>query len=169
VLLALLDDGRLTDSRGRTVSFANVVLIMTSNLGSQAILGAKDRDQMRAEIQAALRGHFRPEFLNRIDETVIFDPLGMREIEAIVSLQLDRLRKLLAEQKLALDVTDAARAKLAEESYDPAFGARPVKRTIQRRVRDALAEGILAGRYPAGSTVRVDARDGALTIERPSA
>jgi ATP-dependent Clp protease ATP-binding subunit ClpB len=145
----------------------NVVLIMTSNLGSQAILeaaGREDRAEVKAQIQTALRGHFRPEFLNRVDEIVIFEPLGHAQIEAIVGLQLDRLRKLLAEQRLMLDVTDAARSKLAEESYDPAFGARPVKRTIQRRVRDALAEGILAGSYPAGATVRVDVRDGALVL-----
>ncbi len=132
VLLALLDDGRLTDSRGRTVGFANVVLIMTSNLGSQAILDAAgDRESVRREVTAALRAHFRPEFLNRIDETVIFDPLGTAQIEAIVGLQIDRLAKLLGEQQIAIEVSPEARALLAAESYDPAYGARPVKRALQ--------------------------------------
>ncbi len=167
VLLALLDDGRLTDARGRTVSFANVVLIMTSNLGSQAILDAAgDRDSVRREVAAALRGHFRPEFLNRIDETVIFDPLGTEQIEAIVGLQIDRLAKLLGEQQLAIEVSPEARALLAVESYDPAYGARPVKRALQRRLRDPLAEKILAGELVAGDTVVVTAADRALRIDK---
>ncbi len=159
VLLALLDDGRLTDSSGRTVSFTNTVVILTSNLGSSAILGAAetgDRERVRSEVNLALRAHFRPEFLNRIDETVIFNPLGARELEAIVDLQLQRLRKLLGEQKLGLELSAEARALLAQESYDPAFGARPVKRCLQRRLRDPLSEKILAGTFAAGDTIRVD-------------
>jgi ATP-dependent Clp protease ATP-binding subunit ClpB len=158
VLLALLDDGRLTDSKGRTVTFADTVLIMTSNLGAQAILGAAeagDRAAIEAEVKAALRGHFRPEFLNRIDETVIFNPLGRKEIEAIVDLQLRRVSSALAEQKLMLELTPEARALLAEESYDPAFGARPVKRALQRRVRDPLSELLLAGTFTRGDRIRV--------------
>jgi ATP-dependent Clp protease ATP-binding subunit ClpB len=161
ILLALLDDGRLTDSSGRTVTFANVVLIMTSNLGSPAILTAAengDRAAMRAEVERALRAHFRPEFLNRIDETVIFNPLGPAEIATILDMQLERLRKVMSEQKLTLDVTPAARTLLAARSHDPAFGARPVKRTLQRLVRDPLSQAILEGRFTPGATVRVDAR-----------
>jgi ATP-dependent Clp protease ATP-binding subunit ClpB len=165
VLLALLDDGRLTDARGRTVSFANVVLIMTSNLGSQAILDAAgDTERVKREVTAALRGHFRPEFLNRIDETVIFESLGTTQIQAIVGLQLDRLAKLLAEQQIGLEVTPEARAVLAVESYDPAYGARPVKRALQRRLRDPLSEKILAGELTGGDTVTVSVGDGELLI-----
>jgi ATP-dependent Clp protease ATP-binding subunit ClpB len=158
VLLALLDDGRLTDSRGRTVSFANTVLIMTSNLGAQAILGAAetgDRAGIEREVKAALRTHFRPEFLNRIDETVIFNPLGKKEIEAIVGLQMKRVVAALAEQRLGLEVTPEARTYLGEQSYDPAYGARPVKRALQRCLRDPLSELILAGTFAAGDTIRV--------------
>ena len=167
VLLALLDDGRLTDSRGRTVSFVNVVLIMTSNLGSQAILDAGgDKEIVAREVTAALRAHFRPEFLNRIDETVIFDSLGTREIEAIVGLQIDRLAKLLGEQQIAIDVGPEARALMAAESYDPAFGARPVKRALQRRLRDPLAEKILAGELTAGDTVLVTVTNAQLVLDK---
>jgi ATP-dependent Clp protease ATP-binding subunit ClpB len=158
VLLALLDDGRLTDSKGRTVSFADTVLIMTSNLGAQAILAAAetgDRPAIEKEVKAALRAHFRPEFLNRIDETVIFNPLGRPQIEAIVDLQLGRIRKTLAEQRLEIELTPEARTLLAEESYEPAFGARPVKRALQRRLRDPLAEQILTGKFAAGDKIRV--------------
>jgi ATP-dependent Clp protease ATP-binding subunit ClpB len=154
----LLDDGRLTDSKGRTVSFADTVLIMTSNLGAQAILAAAetgDRAAIEKEVKAALRAHFRPEFLNRIDETVIFNPLGRPQIEAIVDLQLGRIRKTLAEQRLELELTPEARTVLAEDSYEPAFGARPVKRALQRRLRDPLAEQILAGKFAAGDNIRV--------------
>jgi ATP-dependent Clp protease ATP-binding subunit ClpB len=167
VLLALLDDGRVTDSRGRTVSFANVVLIMTSNLGSPAILAAAgDQELVKREVTAALLAHFRPEFLNRIDETVIFDALGTKEIEAIVGLQIDRLAKLLAEQQIAIEVAPEARALLAAESYDPAYGARPVKRALQRRLRDPLAERILGGELAAGDTVTVAIADGQLAFTR---
>ncbi len=167
VLLAVLDDGRLTDSRGRTVPFANTVLILTSNLAGPAILAAAgDREAIRREVRAALHGHFRPEFLNRIDETVIFNPLGEKEIEAIVDLQLRRLAITLAEQKLTLEVTPEARALLARESYDPAFGARPVKRSLQRRLRDPLAEKILAGQLAPGDHIRASAVAGALQLDK---
>jgi ATP-dependent Clp protease ATP-binding subunit ClpB len=170
VLLAVLDDGRLTDSRGRTVPFANTVLIMTSNLGAPAILAAAgDREAIRREVKAALQGHFRPEFMNRIDETVIFNPLGPKEIDAIVDLQLKRLHAALAEQKLTLELTPEARALLARESYDPAFGARPVKRCLQRRLRDPLAEGILAGRFVAGDRIRATVAEESLRLEKVGA
>ncbi len=165
VLLALMDDGRLTDSRGRTVSFSNTVVILTSNLGSPAILAANgDRARIKAEVDSALRGHFRPEFLNRLDEIVIFNPLGTVQIASIVDLQLRRLEKSLAEQNLKLDVSAEARALLAEESYDPAFGARPVKRCVQRRIRDPLAEAILLGTVRPGQVVRVQRVDKTLTF-----
>ena len=126
---------------------------------------------MRREVASALRGHFRPEFLNRIDETVIFDPLGTAQIEAIVGLQIDRLAKLLGEQQIAIEVAPEARALLAAESYDPAFGARPVKRALQRRLRDPLAEKILAGEIGAGDSVAVTVVDGQLRVakKRPAA
>jgi ATP-dependent Clp protease ATP-binding subunit ClpB len=166
VLLALLDDGRLTDSSGRTVTFGNVVLIMTSNLAGAAILAAAEKaaaagdpaafaEAARAETQAALRVHFRPELLNRIDEVIVFQPLGRPEIEAIVDLQFARLARLVADQKVTLALAPEARAFLAAESYDPAFGARPVKRTLQRRVRDPLAEKLLTGEIAAGDAVTV--------------
>jgi ATP-dependent Clp protease ATP-binding subunit ClpB len=169
VLLALLDDGRLTDSRGRTVSFANTVLIMTSNLGAQAILAAAetgDRAGIEREVKAALRAHFRPEFLNRIDDTVIFNPLGKKEIEAIVDLQMRRLLGALAEQRLGLELTPEARSYLAEQSYDPAYGARPVKRALQRCLRDPLSEQILAGTFTAGDTIRAVRDSAGLRFEK---
>jgi ATP-dependent Clp protease ATP-binding subunit ClpB len=167
VLLQVLDDGRLTDARGRTVSFANVVLIMTSNLGAQAIIAAAgDRDVVRKEIDAALRAQFRPEFLNRIDEVVVFDALGPKEIEAIVDLQVKRLGQLLAEQRITLALAPEARARIAAEGYDPAFGARPVKRAVQRLLRDPLAEKILAGAIAPGDTVNVRATDAGLALEK---
>jgi ATP-dependent Clp protease ATP-binding subunit ClpB len=166
VLLQVLDDGRLTDARGRTVSFANVVVIMTSNLAAAAIVAAAgDRTAVRREVDAALRSQFRPELLNRIDEIVIFDALGTAEIEAIVDLQVARLAKLLAEQKITLVLAPAARALVAAEGYDPTFGARPVKRAIQRLLRDPLAEKILAAEVGSGDTVEVAARDGALVFD----
>jgi len=167
VLLALLDDGRLTDAQGRTVSFGNVVLIMTSNLGAQAIIAAgADREAVRREVQGALRAHFRPEFLNRIDETVIFNALGTAEIASIVELQVQRLGALLAEQRLAMELGPEARALIATQSYDPAYGARPVKRALQRLLRDPLAEKILAGELTPGDIVMVGVSAGELTFTR---
>jgi len=167
VLLQVLDDGRLTDSRGRTVSFGNVVLIMTSNLAAVEIAAAgADRAAVRKQVDVALRAHFRPEFLNRIDEIVTFDPLGPKEIEAVVDLQVKRLARLLAEQRISLALSAEALARVAAEGYDPAFGARPVKRAIQRLLRDPLAEKILAGEVVAGDTVRVGAGHAGLTFEK---
>jgi ATP-dependent Clp protease ATP-binding subunit ClpB len=156
-LLQILDDGRLTDSQGRVVSFKNTVIIMTSNIGSHLIdeIDRRDQGKMETAMRQALRAHFRPEFLNRIDETVIFNPLGRPQIEAIVDLQLGRIRKTLAEQRLEIELTPEARTLLAEESYEPAFGARPVKRALQRRLRDPLAEQILTGKFAAGDKIRV--------------
>jgi ATP-dependent Clp protease ATP-binding subunit ClpB len=175
VLLQILDDGRMTDGQGRTVDFKNTVVIMTSNLGSQwfSELGPSDRDEMKRRIDEALRAHFRPEFLNRIDEVLIFRALEKDQIARIVELQLDRVARRLADRKLTLEVTPEARAYLAMEGYDPAFGARPLKRTIQRLVLDPLSLRLLAGEYAPGDTVVVDAVSSAsgggadgLTFER---
>ncbi|MFN3930091.1 MAG: AAA family ATPase, partial [Thermoflexus sp.] len=161
VLLQLLDDGRLTDGQGRTVDFRNTVVIMTSNL-----LAGEDLERLnRDEIVRRLQRFFRPEFLNRIDEIVVFHPLDERHIEQIVDIQLNRLRRLLAERKLALELTPAAKRHLAQVGYDPAFGARPLKRAIQHELQDPLSMAILEGRYREGDTVRVDARDGTLVLE----
>ena len=166
VLLQILDDGRLTDSQGRTVDFKNVVVIMTSNIGSPLILEHRGEDWALVETQvlAQLRAHFRPEFLNRVDDIVVFRPLGEGDIAHIVDLQLDRLRRLMADRKLTLQMSDAAKAFVAHEGYDPAFGARPLKRAVQRLVQDPLAMAVLEGRFPEGSTVVVELVDGQLTF-----
>ena len=157
VLLQLLDDGRLTDGQGRTVDFKNTLIIMTSNLGSDAILefGERDHAEMESLVQRALRQHFRPEFLNRLDETVIFQQLSREQIRHIVELHAESLRKLLQERGITLTLTDAARDALAEEGYDPHFGARPLKRTLQRRIQNPLAMKLLEGAFKAGDTVEV--------------
>jgi ATP-dependent Clp protease ATP-binding subunit ClpB len=153
VLLQVLDDGRLTDGQGRTVDFRNTVLIMTSNVRSAD----------------ALRDVFRPEFLNRIDEVIEFQPLSKEQIAAIVELQLQRLRERLAERGIELELTDAAKEALAEEGWDPAYGARPLKRAIQRLVENPLALRLLEGDFADGDTIRVDAEDGEIRFEKVGA
>jgi ATP-dependent Clp protease ATP-binding subunit ClpB len=165
LLLQILDDGRLTDGHGRTVNFRNTVVIMTSNIGSHWIkeLGpeaAKDR------VREELSRHFRPEFLNRVDEVIIFHALTMEDLLRIVDIQLRRLQALLAERGIGLELTEAAKRLLAEEGYDPVYGARPLKRTIQRRLQDPLAMKILQGEFREGETVVVDVRDGELIFAR---
>jgi ATP-dependent Clp protease ATP-binding subunit ClpB len=165
VLLQLLDDGRLTDSQGRTVDFRNTVLIMTSNLGSHRIQElADDWPAAREAAMAALRVHFRPEFLNRVDEVVVFRPLTREQLAAIVDIQVEHLRRRLADRKIGLELTPAARALLAERGWDPVYGARPLKRTIQRLVQDELALRLLRGEFAEGDTVEVDASGGELTF-----
>ena len=167
VLLQLLDDGRLTDSLGRVVDFRNTIVLMTSNLGSHAILeAANDGDDadVEATVQAALRGHFRPEFLNRIDEVVTFHSLRRQDMEKIVELQLKRLDKRLADRKITLILTPQAKALLAELGYDPQFGARPLKRVLQRRLENPLAMEILSGHFADGSVVVADAEGGDLVF-----
>jgi ATP-dependent Clp protease ATP-binding subunit ClpB len=161
VLLQILEDGRLTDGKGRTVDFRNTVLVMTSNVGSTAIyeLAGKDAERARKEAMEALRQAFRPEFINRIDEIVIFNPLGKEELERIVGLLLKSVEKLLAERQITLELTPAANELLLREGYDPAYGARPLRRTIQRLIQDPLALQILEGTVLPGSHIRVD-RDG---------
>ena len=164
VLLQVLDDGRITDGQGRTVDFKNTVIIMTSNIGSHHILDTANTEQREARVLEALRGHFRPEFLNRVDEIIIFDRLSDEDLSEIVEIQLARLVKRLGAQKLAVHLTDAAKLHLAREGYDPVYGARPLKRAIQRDVLNPLSLEILAGRFREGETVNIDAKDGALTF-----
>jgi ATP-dependent Clp protease ATP-binding subunit ClpB len=156
VFLQILDDGRLTDGQGRVVDFRNVIIIMTSNLGSDLILNASSTEEIRGALQELLKASFRPEFLNRIDETVIFNRLGQAEIHKIVDIQLNRLAQRLEDRKIRITVTEAARAFLAERGYDPLYGARPLKRTIQAELENPLAREIIAGRYKEGSEVIVD-------------
>ena len=172
ILLQILEDGRLTDGKGRTVDFRNTVLVMTSNVGSTAIfeLANKDPERARKEAMEALRAAFRPEFINRIDEIVIFNPLGKEQLGRIVGLLLKNVEKLLAERQITLELTPAAEALLLSEGYDPAYGARPLRRTIQRLIQDPLAMQILEGKVLPGEHIRVD-RDGqkdAMRFERVS-
>lgn len=162
ILLQLLDDGRLTDSHGRTVDFKNTVVIMTSNIGSQFIqeLGGRDEAEMRKRITEAMRAYFRPEFLNRVDDVIIFHTLDMEHLKQIVEIQLTRLFKLLEEKQIQLNLTDAAKSCLAVEGYDPVFGARPLKRVIQRSLQNPLAMKILDGSIREGQSVTVDVKDG---------
>ncbi|OBZ92014.1 ATPase AAA [Pararhizobium polonicum] len=157
VLLQVLDDGRLTDGQGRTVDFRNTMIIMTSNLGAEYLsqLGENDdSDMVRDQVMDVVRGHFRPEFLNRVDEIILFHRLKRGEMGTIVDIQLERLRQLLADRKITLELDDEARAFLADKGYDPAYGARPLKRAIQKYVQDPLAEQILQGNFPDGSAIK---------------
>ena len=160
VMLQILDDGRVTDSQGRTVDFTNTVLILTSNIGSQSILdlGGDDsrHSEMEERVNEALRAHFRPEFLNRLDETIIFHSLRADELRHIVDLQVQRLAQRLAERKIQLELSSQASDWLATAGYDPVYGARPLKRAIQRELETPIAKAILAGRYSEGSTAAVD-------------
>jgi ATP-dependent Clp protease ATP-binding subunit ClpB len=173
VLLQLLDDGRLTDGKGRTVDFRNAAVIMTSNVGShfiaeRAAAGAAGLDaDMRARLTEALRAHFKPEFLNRIDETIFFHALDRQHIRAIIDIQLAALLRRLEDRKIRLELSDPARDRLIEEGYDPVYGARPLKRTLQRRVLDPLAMRVLQGEFGEGDVVRLDvAADGSLALGR---
>ncbi|OGP75019.1 MAG: ATP-dependent chaperone ClpB [Deltaproteobacteria bacterium RBG_16_49_23] len=158
ILLQILDDGRLTDGHGRTVDFKNTVVIMTSNIGSQWIvdLGEKDYEEMRRRVMEAVKVQFKPEFLNRVDELIIFHGLGMEEIKAIVEIQAKKLEKRLLERRIALKMTEKAKEFLAKEGFDPAYGARPLKRVIQKEVQDRLAMKILEGKFKEGDTIIVD-------------
>jgi ATP-dependent Clp protease ATP-binding subunit ClpB len=165
ILLQLLDDGRLTDGQGRTVDFRNTIVIMTSNLGSAVFADASlDRDKQREAVLDDVRGYFRPEFVNRIDEIVVFEPLGREEIGKIVEIQLELLRRRLAERDLTLELTDDAQTYLANKGYEPQFGARPLKRLIQREIQDPLALKLLSGDIHDGDTVTVDLADGQLVF-----
>ncbi|MHA7838656.1 MAG: AAA family ATPase, partial [bacterium] len=156
IFLQVLDDGRLTDGQGRTVDFRNTVLIMTSNIGSQHIvdLGVEAEEEMRRRVMDALRGHFKPEFLNRVDDVVIYHSLREEQIEHILEIQIDQLRQRLAERRIQLEISDEAKSFLAARGYDPQYGARPLKRLIQRQVQDPLAMRILEGEFAEGAKVR---------------
>ncbi len=164
VLLQLMDDGRLTDGQGRTVDFRNTVVILTSNLGTDALTPGEPEAAQRAKIEGALQAHFRPEFLNRLDEIVVFHPLDEREILAIVDLQLAQVELRLRDRRITVKVSDAAKKALAAEGFDPAFGARPLKRTVQRRVVDPLTTLLLAGEVADGGAVEVGVKGGAVVV-----
>jgi ATP-dependent Clp protease ATP-binding subunit ClpB len=166
VLLQLLDDGRLTDGHGRTVDFRNTVVIMTSNLGAHIFREHERPEKVRPLLMEELRRTLRPEFLNRIDEVVIFSPLGRDELSRIVDIQVGYLRRRLSDKRIELEVTDAAKAVLAREGYDPTFGARPLKRTVQRLVQDPLALKLLEREFAEGATVTVDAEGDRLVLRR---
>jgi ATP-dependent Clp protease ATP-binding subunit ClpB len=168
VLLQMLDDGRLTDSQGRVVDFRNAVIIMTSNIGSQYIVEGAAWDRVEERVRDELRNHFRPEFLNRVDDVIVFRPLSQADLVQIVDLQLARLDQLLAQRNLKLDVTPEARQLLAEQGYDPVYGARPLKRVIQRELQNRIALQLLEGAFKEGDTIRVE-RDGhSLKLVHPS-
>jgi ATP-dependent Clp protease ATP-binding subunit ClpB len=157
VLLQLLDDGRLTDAQGRTVDFRNTIVIMTSNLGSQWISErGLSQDEIRERVLDAVRTHFRPELINRIDEIVIFHSLSLEHIQQIVEIQLGGLRRRLAERKMTLELTPGAEAELARAGFDPTYGARPLKRTIQKQLVQPLAVRMLQGEFVDGDTIEVD-------------
>jgi ATP-dependent Clp protease ATP-binding subunit ClpB len=169
VLLQLLDDGRLTDGQGRTVDFRNTVVIMTSNIGSAAIAqlqgsdinedNEEDSEEMERQVMEALKGHFRPEFLNRIDDVIIFHPLTREQIRAIVQIQSAHIQALLQDRGIGIELSDGALDLLAEEGYDPVYGARPLRRAIQKRIQDVLAMDIISGKFVEGDTVVVE-KDG---------
>ena len=166
VLLQVLDDGRITDGRGRTVDFRNTVLIMTSNIGSQYILHEENAEQREAKVTEALRGHFRPEFLNRIDEIIIFDRLQREELTTIVDLQLTRVRQRLAKQGLGLALTEAAKDHIGTQGYDPVYGARPLKRVIQHLLLDPLSLDVLDGKFSDGDIIHADFKGGQLIFTK---
>jgi len=167
VLLQVLDDGRLTDGQGRTVDFTNTLIILTSNLGSQYLANLPDdasTDSVEPQVMEVVRAHFRPEFLNRLDEIILFHRLGQGHMGPIVDIQVGRVQKLLTDRKVTLELTDAAREWLGRVGYDPVYGARPLKRAVQKYLQDPLAEAILRGEVPDGSTVTVDDADGKLAL-----
>ncbi|WP_294313662.1 ATP-dependent chaperone ClpB [uncultured Sphingomonas sp.] len=168
VLLQVLDDGRLTDGQGRTVDFSNTIIILTSNLGSQYLANLEDgqsADSVEPQVMDIVRAHFRPEFLNRLDEIILFHRLGQSHMGPIVDIQVARVAKLLSDRKIALELTDAAREWLGRVGYDPVYGARPLRRAVQRHLQDPLAEAILRGEVKDGSTVKVDEGDGKLVLD----
>jgi ATP-dependent Clp protease ATP-binding subunit ClpB len=172
ILLQILDDGRLTDSQGRTVDFRNTVIIMTSNVGSQIILerGTADWAEVETQVLGALRQYFRPEFLNRVDDVIVFRPLSMAQLEEIVELQLTRLRQLLAEKKITLELTPEAKHALTSEGYDPTYGARPLKRAIQRMIQNPLSMALLGGKFHDGDTIlATEGPDGEIAFAKAEA
>jgi ATP-dependent Clp protease ATP-binding subunit ClpB len=168
VLLQVLDDGRLTDGQGRQVDFTNTLIILTSNLGSQYLASleeGQDVESVEPQVMEVVRAHFRPEFLNRLDEIILFHRLGQDHMAPIVEIQVGRVQKLLKDRKIVIELTDAAKRWLGRVGYDPVYGARPLKRAVQRYLQDPLAEKLLGGEIPDGSTVQIDEGDGALTMK----
>jgi ATP-dependent Clp protease ATP-binding subunit ClpB len=168
-LLQILDDGRLTDARGRTVNFRNTVIIMTSNLGSLHLLegitaSGEIPEDVRGRVMGDLRDHFRPEFLNRVDEIVLFKPLTLEEIEWIVELQIADVRRRLEDRRLALELTEDARVLIARLGYDPVYGARPLRRFIQREVETRIGRALLSGEIRDGATIRLTAEDDEVVV-----
>jgi ATP-dependent Clp protease ATP-binding subunit ClpB len=172
VMLQLLDDGRLTDAKGNTVNFRNTICIFTSNIGSQDILDLNgsseigDQEIMRERVTKAMKDHFKPEFLNRIDEYVIFNSLSKKDLREIVKLETKRLEGRLAERQITLSLTEAALDFLADVGFDPVYGARPLKRTIQRELETVIAQGILSGKFSDGDTIAVDIKNERLDVEK---
>ena len=172
ILLQVLDDGRLTDGQGRTVDFRNTVIVMTSNLGSQMIQDMDGDDtpesytQMKAAVMGVVQGHFRPEFINRLDDIVVFHPLDKAQIREIARIQMTGLERRLAERGLKLELSDAALSLLANVGFDPVYGARPLKRAIQQQLENPLAQRILSGGFVSGDTIHVDAEGGALAFQK---
>ena len=169
VLLQVLDDGRLTDGQGRTVDFRNTVIVMTSNLGSQQIqemAGEENYEAMKAAVMEIVGHHFRPEFINRVDEVVVFHPLGKEQIRAIAAIQVEQLRRRLRDQQMDLEITDAALDKLGEAGFDPVYGARPLKRALQQSIENPLAQEILAGEFTVGDVIQVDVQDGQFVFKK---
>jgi ATP-dependent Clp protease ATP-binding subunit ClpB len=169
VLLQVLDDGRLTDAQGRTVNFKNTVVIMTSNVGSPFLLdgvsaSGEVTEHARAAVMGELRAHFRPEFLNRVDEIVLFTPLSLAEIELIVDLQIESVRSRLRDRRIDVQLTEAGRAHVARAGYDPVYGARPLRRYIQREVETKIGRALLSGEIREGATIVVDAVDGRIEV-----
>jgi ATP-dependent Clp protease ATP-binding subunit ClpB len=167
VLLQVLDDGRLTDGQGRQVDFTNTLIILTSNLGSQYLANleeGQDVETVEPQVMELVRGHFRPEFLNRLDEIILFHRLGVEHMAPIVEIQVGRVAKLLKDRKITLDLSEGAKRWLGRVGYDPVYGARPLKRAVQRYLQDPLAEKLLGGEIPDGSQVKIDEGDGALAI-----
>ncbi|MEM7283257.1 MAG: AAA family ATPase, partial [Pseudomonadota bacterium] len=170
VLLQVLDDGRLTDGQGRTVDFRNTVIVMTSNLGSEVIqdlAGEHNYDAMKSAVMKIVADNFRPEFINRVDETVVFHPLGREEIRAIVGIQLQYLVERLAEREMTLAMGDDALDHISAAGFDPVYGARPLKRAIQHQIENPLAEKILSGDFGPGDSVAVSVVDGSLSFAKP--
>jgi ATP-dependent Clp protease ATP-binding subunit ClpB len=168
ILLQVLDDGRITDSQGRTVDFRNTVIVMTSNIGSEYILDVSGDDtkyeQMRKRVLDALRSHFRPEFLNRVDDIILFHTLNRSELRQIIGIQIKRVQKLLADQKITLELSPAAQDYVVEVGYDPVYGARPLKRAIQRELENPLATKLLENTFTEGDTIMVDYAEGSLSF-----
>ena len=173
ILLQVLDDGRITDSQGRTVDFRNTVIVMTSNIGSEHILDVAGDDsryeEMHRRVMEALRKHFRPEFLNRVDDLILFHALSKNELSQIVGLQIKKIQAMLSDQKIGLEITAAAQTFIADAGYDPAYGARPLKRAIQRQLQNPIATKILENAFMEGDTILIDVVQDKLAFTKRSA